>query len=469
MEPSRLTFQLPPHVRKARFATLYSELELQRAVLKTYTRAMFNWRKALGTSHDGHTLYDFARHSPQNIERLHRALTRREFTFREAVELHYNLNGKQRTIYLFPWEERIVDLLLYSTLNRYFNTVFSSHVYAYRHRGQGLDACQHRVARALGCAHGHDQPLYLLKRDIRDYFPSVDHGILQAALAEWIEPGDYLAELLQQRVAFQARPPDGELRTLERGIPFGSAIACFFANLYLTPLDRCLTAMPGLAYYRYADDMLAFSHCRDTVLAAQVGFDTTLDALQLTSKPSHHLDFAFLPPGSADPQFAAVDKFRHLGLEFRRDGSVGLSRDKGRKIRNLFSFAFRRNKRKFRKTATPEERAAVAIGICHEVVAGSLRAVAIIDYYLKHVTDEEQLRQLDRWLAEEVLARALGCGHRKGNFRRIPFAKLRELGLPSLLHRRRLLRHGHVVSTFFRQIVQYKLQKALYANRRRKT
>ena len=77
------------------------------------------------------------------------------------------------------------------------------------------------------------------------------------------------------------------------------------------------------------------------------------------------------------------------------------------------------------------------------------RSIAIIDYYLKHVDDEEQLRRLDRWLAEAVLAIAFDNGHKKGNFKKMSFAKLRAMGLPSLRHRRRLLRHGHLESSFF--------------------
>jgi hypothetical protein len=77
-----------------------------------------------------------------------------------------------------------------------------------------------------------------------------------------------------------------------------------------------------------------------------------------------------------------------------------------------------------------------------------VRNVAILDYYLKHVDDEAQLRRLDRWLAEEVLSLVLG-GHKKGHFARISFEKLRAMGLPSLVHRRRLILRGKIESPFF--------------------
>jgi hypothetical protein len=56
--------------------------------------------------------------------------------------------------------------------------------------------------------------------------------------------------------------------------------------------------------------------------------------------------------------------------------------------------------------------------------------------YLKHVSDERQLRNLDLWLAEEVLSLVFG-GHKQGHFRKISFGQLRQMGLPSPLHRRR--------------------------------
>jgi hypothetical protein len=139
-----------------------------------------------------------------------------------------------------------------------------------------------------------------------------------------------------------------------------------------------------------------------------------------------------------------------LGLEFRADGRTGLSRDKSRKICNLFRYAFRRRAGRLRRLGSPEGRAQAAVAIARGTLEQGVRNVAIIDYYLKHVRDEAQLRRLDRWLAEEVLSIAFRNGHKKGNFGRLTFGRLRAMGLPSLLHRSRLIRHGHVQTSFFR-------------------
>jgi len=130
-------------------------------------------------------------------------------------------------------------------------------------------------------------------------------------------------------------------------------------------------------------------------------------------------------------------------------GDVRIGREKLRKIANLFRFAFRRQRRRVHRVRDPKERARKLCHIATQVLERGVRNVAIMDYYLKHADDEPQFRQLDRWLAEEVLAQVFG-GHKKGNFAKISFAELRAMGLPSLVHRRRLLLQGKIESTFFR-------------------
>jgi hypothetical protein len=191
--------------------------------------------------------------------------------------------------------------------------------------------------------------------------------------------------------------------------------------------------------------------------------ETSVSALKLDMKASHSMDLALSGPPlgralasslpghdflSNDPEFAPAREFRHLGLLFRAGGAVSLSRDKLRKIQNLFRFAFRRARRRWMKISDPGEKTRELVALAAATIEKGLRNVAILDYYLKHVDDENQIRLLDRWLAEEVLACVFG-GHKKGHFRRISFAELRAMGLPSLVHRQRLIRRRAIASPFF--------------------
>ncbi len=430
--------------RPMRWRDLYREAELYKAAVRVYTKPLFMWRKALCTSTDGRTLYDFASRGLRGLDALNRALAREEFRFRPSAGLTYNFNGKRRTLYITPWEERIVDFLLYRALTRKLDRWFSQNSYAYRNHSLGLDRCQARIAALL---RAHKGPIYLVKRDIADYFASVDHGILLEKLEHLVDKQDYLFRLLHQRVCFDYHDEGGSHQA-QIGIPFGAAIACAFANIYLTELDREIEAIPDLHYFRYADDLLVLAPSPEAAREAVEGLDRNIERLRLRFKPSLQANLALGSTAETDLPFVVAKHFRHLGLLFQSGGGVALSRDKSRKVQNLFRFAFRRASRRWKRLADPRTRAQSLVNTVVETLERGVRNVAILDYYLKHVDDEAQLRRLDRWLAEEVLSRVFG-GHRKGNFRRLGFEQLRAMGLPSLVHRRRLIRRGKIESPFF--------------------
>ena len=430
--------------RLLRWRDVYREAELYKAAVRVYTKPLFMWRKALQVSTDGKTLYDMAAHGLKGLSAIHERLRTERFHFRPSVGLKYNFNGKRRTLYIPPWEERIVDLLIYRLLNARLHAYFSESSYAYRDHSHGLDRCQARIASVVRSAR---RPLYVVKRDIADYFASVHHQALQDKVASLVEPGDYLYELISERIRFDYQDESGQHRAA-RGIPFGCASACLFANIYLTELDRTLEIIPRIHYFRYADDLLVLSVDRDACADAAAAIADSLNQLHLTTKASHVQDLLLSASVATDARFRSATALRHLGLQFECGGTVSLSRDKQRKIENLFRFAFRRSRRRWRKIADPRERARTLSAIACETIKRGVRNVAIIDYYLKHVTNTSQLQRLDRWLAEEVLSLVFG-GHKKGHFGEISFDELRQFGLPSLVHRHRLIQHRKIESPFF--------------------
>ncbi len=452
-------------VRPLRWRDLYREAELYKAAVRVYTKPLFLWRKALNVSTDGKTLYDLAAHGLKGLNAVHEQLRTQSFHFRPSVGLKYNFNGKHRTLYIPPWEERIVDLLIYRLLNRKLHYWFSSSSYAYRDHTFGLDRCQSRIAAVLRSAKAQ---VYVIKRDISDYFASVNHEILFRQLEKLVASDDYFFELISERVRFDYQDETGSHRA-EKGIPFGCASACVFANIHLTELDREIESISGVHYFRYADDILLLSENREAAVLAKERLENGLSALRLKTKASHESDLLLTKsPADGDSGFQRAVAFRHLGLKFEHGGSVSLSRDKQRKIRNLFRFAFWRARRRWKKIADPHECARTLIAIACKTIEEGVRNVAILDYYLKHTTDADQLRLLDRWLAEEILSLVFG-GHKKGNFAKIGYEQLRRYGLPSLVHRQRLIRHGKIDSPFFiwQQQKADRAFKGTVANRKR--
>ncbi len=434
-----------PPTRLIRWRDVYREAELYKAAVRVYTKPLFLWRKALNVSTDGKTLYDLAARGLNGLGAIHQQLRNEQFHFRPSVGLKYNFNGKRRTLYIPPWEERIVDLLIYRVLNRRLHNWFSPSSYAYRDHTFGLDRCQARIATVLRSVKG---PMYAVKRDVSDYFPSVNHEILLRQIAEHIDRDDYMFQLVTERVRFTYEDEFGSHRATI-GIPFGCASACVFANVYLTDLDRQIESIREVHYFRYADDLLVLSASREAASAAADRLRRGLADLALSTKASHEQNLVLSARSQElDGRFHPIPALRHLGLQFERDGHVSLSRDKQRKIQNLFRFAFRRSRRKWSKICDVRERARTLAGIASETIDRGVRNVAILDYYLRHVTDVPQLRMLDRWLAEEILSLVFR-GHKKGHFAKISFQELREFGLPSLVHRHRMIRHQKINSPFF--------------------
>lgn len=428
-----------------RWRDVYREAELYKAAIRVYTKPLFQWRKALNVSSDGQTLYDLAAHGLNGLAAIHQQLRSERFHFRPSVGLKYNFNGKRRTLYIPPWEERIVDLLIYRLLNARFHRWFSVSSFAYRDHTFGLDRCQSRIRAVLSSGRS---PVYIVKRDICDYFASIDHEILLRLLEKHIAPDDYLFKIVSERIRFEYQDESGSHRAAI-GVPFGCASACVFANVYLTGLDREIESLPGVHYFRYADDILLCSSNRKAALLAEERMRKALDNLRLTTKASHQADLVLTEAAANDDlYFQPVTAFRHLGLQFGCAGAVSLSRDKQRKIQNLFRFAFRRGRRRWKKLSDPHERARTLIAIACQTIERGVHNVAILDYYLKHVNEVSQLRLLDRWLAEEILSLVFR-GHKRGHFAKISYEELRGFGLPSLVHRRRLILHGKIESPFF--------------------
>jgi retron-type reverse transcriptase len=168
---------------------------------------------------------------------------------------------KPRLISAAPFRDRVVHHALTRVLEPVFEPRFTAYSFASR-KGFG----QHR---ALKLARDACQRYrYVLKCDIRKYFPSIDHAILKDLIARAVKCRGTLelAERIidgsnEQEEAVEYFPGDTLFTPFERrrGIPIGNQTSQFFANVYLNPLDHFAMRelRPGL-YLRYVDDFVLF-------------------------------------------------------------------------------------------------------------------------------------------------------------------------------------------------------------------
>ena len=171
------------------------------------------------------------------------------------------LEPKRREISAAPFRDRVVHHALTRVLEPVFEKRFSPHSFACR-KGKGAHAA---LRLASGAAKEHP---YVLKCDIRKYFASIDHEILNAKLARVVKCAPTLALAAtiiagsnpQEECAFYF---DGEdlFTAMERrrGLPLGNQTSQFFANVYLDGLDQFVTRhLRPWAYARYVDDFVVF-------------------------------------------------------------------------------------------------------------------------------------------------------------------------------------------------------------------
>ncbi|MGQ9592834.1 MAG: reverse transcriptase domain-containing protein, partial [Planctomycetota bacterium] len=169
---------------------------------------------------------------------------------------------KERLISAAPFRDRVVHHALVRVIEPLFERRFVFDSWANR-LGKGTH-------RALERFQGFSRRFrYVLKGDIRKYFPSIDHEILKAKIRRVIRcPGTlWLLDAIidasnTQDPVVEYFPGDDILTPLERrkGLPIGNLTSQFFANVYLDDLDHFVKDGLGVkAYLRYVDDFAAFS------------------------------------------------------------------------------------------------------------------------------------------------------------------------------------------------------------------
>ena len=238
---------------------------------------------------------------------------------------------KQRLISAAPFPDRVVHHAVMNVLEPVFEPTFVFDSYACRPRSVGCQpaACRPRsvgcqpAAVSVGPA-GAGRPTgqrpvpqrahvkgahaaanrfqqhcrrfdYVLKADIRKYFPSIDHEILKGLLARKLKDRKLLSLLSRiidgsnpQEPRFECFPGDDLFTPYERrrGIPIGNLTSQFFANVYLNGLDHFIKEVlriPG--YVRYCDDFALFADDKEELWAAKAAAEEYLAGLRLKLHP----------------------------------------------------------------------------------------------------------------------------------------------------------------------------------------
>ena len=196
----------------------------------------------------------------------------------------YIRDPKHRLICAAPFRDRVVHHALCQFLapvleRRFIARSFSCQV------GKGTTAAR-ECCRQLTNRHR-----YVLKCDVRKFFPSLDHALLRAKL-DGVSRCEQVMGLMDALLASyrtgEETPPawfagDELLAGVRpRGLPIGNLTSQLWGNFYLDGLDHWVTETERHGdYLRYTDDFLIFGDDKARLWELQAGIVGQLAALRL--------------------------------------------------------------------------------------------------------------------------------------------------------------------------------------------
>jgi hypothetical protein len=383
-----------------------------------------------------------------------RAVARGEYALEPARLRTLRVDGKARAVVACPLTDLLVHGVVSDVLQEAVDPLLSPCLYSYR---RGL-SWYRGVADFAGYvrAHRRSRPdprtrgLYVLRRDIEAYtdaipvgetsplWPMLHEALERTGTADSLTPDDW--RLVRAVVRPRLLTAEGAPFTRWRGAPTGQPIACVLFNLYLAPFDRELDRIPEAFYARYCDDIL-FAHPDPAVArAVDARIDALLAGLWLRVNPDKSRTLYLTGagrPSAAWPEARGTTAVPFLGTRVAGDGTVSLSPQKRRRL----LVDLRERARRTAAVLGPGDPDARGRAVCAVINRALNPRAALVQQrsaglLRRAVTNRQDLRQLDYWIARIVLRAVTGARSVRA-FRRIAYRTVRERwGLVSLLHAR---------------------------------
>jgi RNA-directed DNA polymerase len=197
-----------------------------------------------------------------NLLKLQQQL--QEQTYRPGqYDSFYVHEPKKRLISAAPFGDRIAHHALCNITQPYFEQKFIPDSYANR-LGKGTHRALNR------CTLFARRYKYVLQCDVVQFFPSIDHAILRAALQKML-PDESVMWIIKRIISSGQGILAGEYDMVffnddeifavnrPRGLPIGNLTSQLWANCYMNPFDQFVKReLSCPAYLRYVDDFLLF-------------------------------------------------------------------------------------------------------------------------------------------------------------------------------------------------------------------
>ena len=322
---------------------------------------------------------------------------------------------KKRTVFTYPDAENMVLKLLTYLLLRKYDGLFADGLYSFRPGRNAKDAIRMlRGVQGIG-------EMYSYKADVSDYFNSIPVErllpMLEEVLANDPELYRFLAGLLEEPDVIH----EGAVVRVQKGIMAGTPLSSFYANLFLSDMDR-LFAEKGILYSRYSDDIIVFA---ESLEQAEEYRGTVLSCLQEKELRLNPDKESFSSP---------EDGFIYLGFSYRQGvvdiapaSVVKLKAKMRRKTRALMRWGMRNG-------IEPEKTAKAFIRIFNrKLLESSPDSDLTWSYwFFPSLNTDRSLREVDHY-AQECVRYLISGRHTKARFN-VRYEDMKKLGYKSLVH-----------------------------------
>ncbi|WP_341302292.1 reverse transcriptase domain-containing protein [Lysinibacillus sp. FSL H8-0500] len=319
---------------------------------------------------------------------------------------------KTRPVHIFQIPDEAVSNYFYSRLLSKNKHRFSSFSYAYRN-----DRNVHYAIQDIALDIKANPRMFVAEFDFRDFFGSINH----VYLIEQLHQNGFLVSEFEENVikAF--------LNHFKQGIPQGTSISLFLANLACWRLDKKLE-LEGLRFARYADDTVIWSESYPKICKS---FDIMQDfsretSVEINFDKSHGI--SLLSKKGMPSEFDAdKNSIEFLGYELSGD-NVSIKPNSVNKIKQHISYVLYKNliqplnKTPLQSVTIPSNDNdgdfVTAIMQIRRYLYGNLGEYMLKNYlngaykrlnfkgvmsFYPLIDDEEQMKQLDSWLLSTIL------------------------------------------------------------------